>query len=87
MFVIVCYDVTEKRVTKVRKTVSKYLRPVQNSVFEGFLTESRVSSLKKELSGLINTQEDSVVLYKYLPGVSFTKDEIGVRRNSDIGFL
>ena len=35
MYVIVVYDVEEKRVAKVLKYLRSYLNCVQNSVFEG----------------------------------------------------
>ena len=87
MFVILCYDVGSKRVSKVMKKVSKYLRSVQESVFEGYLTEKQVHSLKMEIRDLIDPDEDSVILYKYIPGLSLKKDEIGIRRNADPTFL
>ena len=87
MFVILCYDVQAKRVSKVMKTASKYLRAAQESVFKGFLTECRVNALKHELLRLIDPEKDSVIIYKYVPGVYFKKDEIGIRRNPDTCFL
>lgn len=42
MFVIVTYDVSQKRVTKVMKISRKYLNHIQNSVFEGMIMKSRI---------------------------------------------
>ncbi|SUY64384.1 CRISPR-associated endoribonuclease Cas2 [Clostridium sporogenes] len=39
MFVILTYDIEEKRINRVRKTLKKYLVWTQNSVFEGEITE------------------------------------------------
>lgn len=39
MFVIVTYDVSQKCVTKVMKICRKYLNHIQNSVFEGMITD------------------------------------------------
>ena len=64
MFVILAYDVNAKRVAKVRKTVRRYLRPVQRSVFEGWLTEGKLKALKRELRGKIDPAADAVVLYR-----------------------
>lgn len=42
MFVILVYDVDQKRVAKVLKKCREYLFWVQNSVFEGELTEMKL---------------------------------------------
>ncbi len=87
MFVILVYDVGTKRVGKVMKTAKKYLVPVQNSAFEGVMTESKINKLKAELAPIIDPEHDSVILYK-LGSVTFAeKDEIGRIKNDDYYFL
>ena len=49
MFVILVYDIGEKRVQKVLKTCRKYLYWVQNSVFEGDISNADFVKLKAEL--------------------------------------
>ena len=63
MFIILAYDVKVKRVQKVRKTVEKYLQPVQRSVFEGEITQRALSKLRRELEGQIECDEDAVIIY------------------------
>ncbi len=63
MFVIVVYDVGEKRVTKALKRCRKYLNWVQNSVFEGEVSEANLTKLKMELEKIIVPDEDSVIFY------------------------
>ena len=46
MFVILTYDVKQKRHSKIRKTCQKYLYHVQKSVFEGYLTENQLGTVK-----------------------------------------
>ncbi|RGI67530.1 CRISPR-associated endonuclease Cas2 [Agathobacter rectalis] len=83
MFVIVTYDVSQKRVTKVMKICRKYLNHIQNSVFEGMITDGKLSSLKKELSTCIVCAEDSVVIYE-IQNLKYTRKElIGVNRIND----
>ena len=53
MYIIAVYDVHHKRVGKVRKVFKKYLFTVQNSVFEGYITESKLNKLKKDLDKII----------------------------------
>jgi len=63
LFVILVYDISEKRVGKVLKKCREYLYWVQNSVFEGEITEAKFKKLKEELKRIIDREEDSVVIY------------------------
>ena len=65
LFVIVVYDVGERRVGKVLKRCRKYLHWVQNSVLEGELTASQLEKLKIELGRIIDPDEDSVIIYRF----------------------
>ena len=42
-----------------------FLRPVQKSVCEGFITESKLNKLCAQIKEIINPEEDSVVIYKF----------------------
>lgn len=83
MFVILCYDVGAKRVSKVMKTVKKYLRPVQRSVFDGHISEKNLKALKEELKELIETDNDGIVIYKHGWGGKITTESIGKHRNKE----
>jgi CRISPR-associated protein Cas2 len=65
MFVILTYDVGEKRVGKVLKICRKYLLHVQKSVFEGKTTEAKLLRLKEELEKVMNSDEDTLKIYKF----------------------
>ena len=63
MYVILVYDIKSdqggaKVLSKTFKTCKKYLMHIQNSVFEGEISESQLLKLKVELNkvynGLIN---------------------------------
>ena len=75
MFIILSYDVKAKRVAKVKKTCSKYLVWVQNSVFEGNITDSKLKRLKKELSKLVDTGDDNIRIYR-LENIKYSSVEI-----------
>ena len=78
MYVILSYDVNAKRVAAARKIVKKYLRPVQRSVYEGSITESRLERLKAELLRRLDCAEDSVRVYK-LQSLRYVElDQLGV---------
>lgn len=81
MYYILVYDIKEKRVQKVYKLIKRYLNWVQNSVFEGELTDGQYTSLQIELDDIMNEEEDSVIVYK-LGSLKYTEREIiGVEKN------
>ena len=63
MYVIIVYDVDQRRVQRVCNFLRRYLNWVQNSVFEGELTESQLARVKEGLSRRIDEEEDSVYIY------------------------
>ena len=44
MYLIVVYDISEERINKVRKILKKYFLWVQNSVFEGEISEGKLEN-------------------------------------------
>ncbi|HAG23229.1 MAG: CRISPR-associated endoribonuclease Cas2 [Synergistales bacterium 53_16] len=82
MFVIMVYDVGEKRVAKMLKTGRKYLNWVQNSVLEGQLSPGLYAKLKSEVSKILDEKEDSVIFYTWRTE-QYTKREIlGLERGA-----
>ena len=63
MYVIAVYDVGQKRVGKMLKLCRRYLNWIQNSVFEGEISESRLEELKLESKKLMNAEEDSFIIF------------------------
>jgi len=53
MYVIVVYDVWDKKTNKIHKYLKKRLHWIQNSVFEGELSKSEFIRMKKELLKLL----------------------------------
>ena len=49
MYVILIYDVAEKRVSKMLKLCRQYLCWIQNSVFEGELSEVKLRELQNKI--------------------------------------
>lgn len=64
LFVIITYDVDQKRVGKVCKKLRQYLDWTQNSVFEGEITIGKLKQCMAELNQIINKNEDSIYLYQ-----------------------
>lgn len=87
MFVILVYDVGEKRVGKVLKTARKHLYWVQNSVLEGNINESSFRQLKMELSKIIDKEYDSVIFYTFRTTKYSDREIMGVKKGGEDNFL
>jgi len=83
MFVILSYDINQKRVGKVLKICRKYLVHIHKSVFEGSITEKKLRALKGELKKIIKTSEDSVCIYSTPFAQTICKEEIGISDDND----
>lgn len=77
MYIILIYDVKKKRVQKVMKICRKYLNHLQNSVFEGNITEAKLQRLKSELKSVIEVQSDSVCVFRLDSTRYVMKEQIG----------
>jgi len=58
------YDVGEKRVGKMLKLCRKYLNWIQNSVFEGEITEVKLLELKYKAMLIMDEETDSLIIFK-----------------------
>ncbi|VYT96893.1 CRISPR-associated endonuclease Cas2 [Clostridium paraputrificum] len=87
MFVIVTYDVGEKRVNKVRKKLKMYLTWTQNSVFEGEITDGKLKKCLAELDRVLDRTEDSLYIYRVKNSKNVVKDVVGELKNYDDLFI
>lgn len=77
MYVILVYDINVERLSKVLKTCRIYLNWVQNSVFEGEITQADLIRLKHELMKIIDKEEDSIIIYRLTSSKYISKEIIG----------
>ena len=63
MWVILVYDINEKRVNAIRKTCLPYLKWLQNSVFVGDITKANLTILISELKSKMKSEEDSIQIF------------------------
>jgi len=80
MYVIVAYDVAVERLDAVRKTLKQYLNWVQNSAFEGELTEGRLEELSMRIRDVIDEKADSVICYTLSNPKWLKKRVIGIEK-------
>lgn len=85
LFVVLVYDMGEKRVARALKTCRKYLTWVQNSVFEGEISDVNLNKLKAELTRIMDDKEDSVILYTWRTQRYSKREILGIEKgNVDI---
>ena len=87
MYVILVYDVGEKRVGKMLKLCRKYLHWIQNSVFEGEITEVKLKELVHLTKQIMDTNTDSIILFKSRDEKWLDKEIVGIERSSTDNFL
>lgn len=81
IFAIVVYDIGEKRVGRILKICRKYLHWVQNSVFEGEISDANFKKLKHELAAKIDKDEDSIILYTFRTTKYTDRQIMGIEKN------
>ena len=65
MYVVVVYDVDKKRCGKLLKLCRGYLHHIQNSVFEGEITDAKLEELKIKARKVIEEEDgDSLIVFK-----------------------
>lgn len=81
MYIILVYDIGQKRVGKMLKLCRKYLNWIQNSVFEGELTSVQLRELKFKAKSIMEQDEDSVIIFVSRSEKWLEKEVIGKEKN------
>ena len=81
MYVILVYDVGQKRVGKMLKLCRKYLNWIQNSVFEGEITEVKLEELKFAARTIMDAKTDSIIVFRTRQEKWLDKEVIGKERS------
>jgi CRISPR-associated protein Cas2 len=87
MYYILVYDVNVDRVQKMLKIVREYLNHVQNSVFEGELTDAQLAELKDKALNLMDEEEDSIIIYRVGSKRWSNREVLGVEKHSADNFI
>jgi CRISPR-associated protein Cas2 len=82
MYIILVYDIEEKRVAKMLKLCRQYLNWVQNSVFEGEITEVKLKELLQKAKAIIRQDSDSLIVFKSRQEKWLEKMVIGREKNN-----
>jgi len=81
MYVIIVYDVSVERVSKVCHFLRQYLNWIQNSVFEGEITKAELFKIKNGLKKIMDENQDSIIIYKMRSPKSFEKECVGTEKS------
>jgi len=74
-------------VAKMLKLCRRYLNWIQNSVFEGEITEVKLKELKAEASKVMDKSEDSIIIFQSREEKWLKKEVIGKEKNELDNFL
>lgn len=86
MYVLLVYDIEVARLTKVHKFLKRHLHWVQNSVFEGELSDAQLETVRAGLRQLLSDDADSVLIYTAREQRWLSRETLGKER-SEIGNL
>ncbi len=87
MYIIVVYDAAPKRGVKLLKFLRQHLIWIQNSVFEGEVTESGFARIKSGISEIINKEKDSIIIYQFDSQNYTNRQVLGVEKNETDSFI
>ncbi len=87
MYVVLVYDIGEKRVGKMLKLCRRYLHWIQNSVFEGEITEVKLRELEYLAREMMHLKEDSLIIFKSREERWLEKQIIGREKNDLDNFI
>lgn len=87
MYIILVYDVGTKRCGKMLKLCRKYLNWIQNSVFEGEISNSQLMELKYSAQNIMEEKTDSLIIFKTRQEKWLDKEIVGKEKQNLDNFL
>lgn len=86
MFVIVVYDMRDGRTQYPRRICKRYLHHIQDSVFEGNISEGSLKRLSNELESIAKPDE-SIIIYQMSTEKIVKRNAIGEDPTNEQQFL
>lgn len=81
MYVILVYDMDARHVGKMLKLCRQYLNWIQNSVFEGSITEVKLKEFLSKAKLIMDEETDSLIIFKSRQESWLEKEVIGKEKN------
>lgn len=82
MYIILVYDIGEKRVGKMLKLCRQYVNWIQNSVFEGEISEPKLKELKLRAIELMEVKTDSLIIFYTRQEKWLEKEVVGKEKST-----
>jgi len=80
MYLIINYDVKDKRCVKLMKFLRRFLYHLQESVFVGEATEKTYKMIVKGIESITDKQYDKVIIYKMRSAKVFKIETLGKQK-------
>lgn len=87
MYCILVYDIEQRRVAKMLKLCRRYLNWIQNSVFEGEISEVKLKELIANAKKIMDDEVDSLIIFTSRDEKWLEKQVIGLEKNNLDNFL
>lgn len=87
MYCILVYDIEQRRVAKMLKLCRRYLNWIQNSVFEGEISEVKLKELVANAKKIMDDETDSLIIFTSRDEKWLEKQVIGLEKNNLDNFL
>ena len=81
MYVIIVYDINVDKVNKVKSFLRQYLYWIQNSVFEGEVSDSEFEIIYNGLMKIIDEDVDSIIIYKLRMAELLNREVLGIEKS------
>lgn len=81
MYVVIVYDIKVERVNKIKSFLRQHLYWIQNSVFEGELTNSQYMEIVSKLKQIMDEDEDSIIIFKSRMEELIDREVLGIEKS------
>ncbi len=87
MYILIVYDAAPRRGAKLLQFLRQRLTWIQNSVFEGEVTEAGFEAIKQGIKEIINCKVDSVIYYTFDSKNYTERGVLGIEKNETDSFI
>ena len=81
MYVVIVYDIKVERVNKIKSFLRQHLYWIQNSVFEGEITNSQYIEIVSKLKQIMDEDEDSIIIFKSRMEELIDREVLGIEKS------
>ena len=81
MYIIIVYDINVDRVNYVKSFLRQHLYWIQNSVFEGEVSDSEFQHIYNGLMEIIDEEVDSIIIYKLRMAELLNREVLGIEKS------